>query len=274
MKMIQNLISALAAIAFFIPFASAAFARDAAEPRVVRVGTEAAYPPHNFIAADGVIDGYDIAILYVVNEMIPELEFEYVPVAWDGLFAALEAGELDIIASSIGKNAERKARYLFSEIPYRYEDQSIIFKKDRADIHSLDDLFGKTVAVSTGTQIAGRMEEFNEKNGNQIKLVYTDGNLNNTLLGIDSGRVDAVVNDMIPASFAARELGIEIDSRVIREFSANPIYFLFRKSDDGMYYRELIDKALEQLAEDGVLMELSIEYLGDDYTLDETARGN
>ena len=274
MKTIRNLISIVVAVVLVISFASVVSAQDAVEPKVVKVGTEGAYPPHNYVREDGVVDGFDIAVLRAVDELIPELEFEYVPTAWDGIFVALEVGEFEIIGSSLGKNAEREERYLFTEIPYRYGAESIIFKSGRTDINTLEDLFGKVVATSIGTQRTSKVEEYNEKNGNQIELIYTDGNINNALLEVDSGRVDATINNIIPASIGAEELGIEIDSRVIEEFGFTPIHFLFVKTDEGERYRDLVDKALEQLIADGTLAEISIEYLGADYSTEEAARRN
>ena len=58
---------------------STASADDTISPEVVIIGTEGAYPPYNFIAKDGTVDGYDAAVARAVDELIPEIEFKFQP---------------------------------------------------------------------------------------------------------------------------------------------------------------------------------------------------
>ena len=55
-----------------------------------------------------------------IDERIPGITFKFEPTAWDGIFVALESGKFDIIASQIGRNAEREKKYLFPDTPYFY----------------------------------------------------------------------------------------------------------------------------------------------------------
>lgn len=82
--------------------------KKAAKEKVVIVGTEGAYPPYNFVNKKGEADGYDIDVIKAIDERIPGITFKFEPTAWDGIFVALESGKFDIIASQIGKNAERR----------------------------------------------------------------------------------------------------------------------------------------------------------------------
>lgn len=241
---------------------------------VVRIGTEGAYPPYNYVRADGVVDGYDIAVARAVDELIPELSFEYVPTAWEGIFVALEGGDFDAIASNLGKNAQREAKYLFSKVPYLWGASQIVFKAGRTDIHSLADLAGKKVAAGIGTNTTTRLEEYIAQSGTRIEIVYTDGNIATALQEIDSGRVDATLSSIITTKLTADELGIKIDGSTAPELGISPIHLLFVKNADGERYRDLVDVALQKLLDNGTLKELSIKYLGKDYSTRAAVEGN
>ena len=67
---------------------------------------------------------------------------------WDAIFAGLDAGRFDVIANQVSINAERQAKYDFSD-PYTVSTGVIVVKKgDDSDISSFDDLKGKTTAQS------------------------------------------------------------------------------------------------------------------------------
>ncbi|MCI1858538.1 MAG: transporter substrate-binding domain-containing protein [Sporolactobacillus sp.] len=232
----------------------------------VNVGTEGAYPPYNYVDKNGKADGYDIAVMRAVDKKVPALKFKYIPTAWDSIFVALESGKFDIIASDLGKNAEREKKYLFSVQPYLYGNSQIIYKAGRTDIKSLKDLYGKKVAAGVGTNTTTALENFNKKNGNKIKIKYTDGNINNALQEIDSGRVDATISSIITTKLTAKKLGIKIGGTTAPELGIAPIHLLYVKNDRGRKYQKLIDKALVSLRKDGTLKKLSIKYLGRDYT--------
>ncbi|WP_444658109.1 transporter substrate-binding domain-containing protein [Caproiciproducens sp. R2] len=98
--------------------ASSASSDSGTKVETVIVGTEGAYPPFNYVDADGTVDGYDMAVVRALDELIPEVEFKFQPTAWDSIFVALESGKFDMIASQIAKNPSREEKYQFSELPY------------------------------------------------------------------------------------------------------------------------------------------------------------
>lgn len=241
---------------------------------VVKVGTEGAYPPYNFINEEGEVDGYDIAVVKAVDELLEDVSFEFVPTAWDGIFVALDAGEFQFISSNLTKNDEREAKYLFADEAYNYEGVQLIFKAGRNDIKSLEDLKGKKVAAGVGNANTTFLEQYNEANNNEIEIVYTDGNINNALLELENDQVDATIGSIITTQLTADELGIEIDSILLEELEIKPVYFLFSQSEENGALKEQIDDALRQLKEDGVLTELSIQYFGRDQSTEEAAQAN
>lgn len=266
MKKISILILATAVLSSSAIWAAPKKAKTPKE-KVVIVGTEGAYPPYNFVNSKGEADGYDIDVIKAIDERIPGIKFKFEPTAWDGIFVALESGKFDIIASQIGWNAEREKKYLFSEQPYFYGFSVIVFKKGRTDIKNTKDLWGKTVLAGVGSYNTTWLEEYNKKNGNPIKIQYSDGNVAVGFKDIADGRVDANLNDPIVADKFAEENKLPLDWVVLDEQETAPVYFLYAKNKSGEEYRALIEKALAEIKADGTLSKISLKWFGKDYSI-------
>lgn len=239
----------------------------AAKEQVVIVGTEGAYPPYNFVNKKGEADGYDIDVMNAIAERIPGITFKFEPTAWDGIFVALESGKFDIIASQISRNAEREKKYLFADTPYFYGYSVITFKKGRTDIKNTKDLYGKTVTAGVGSYNTTWLEEYNKKNGNPIKVQYNDGNAAVFFKDIADGRVDATLTDPITTDTYAKENNLPLEWVVLDEQETAPAYFLFANNKNGQKYRDLVEKALQEIKADGTLSKISEKWFGKDYSV-------
>ena len=235
--------------------------------QIVTVGTEGAYPPYNFVNKKGEADGYDIDVMKAIAEHIPGITFRFEPTAWDGIFVALESGKFDIMASQISKNAEREKKYLFADNPYFYGYSVIAYKKGRTDIQNTKDLHGKTVTAGVGSYNTTWLEEYNRRNGNPIKVQYNDGNAAVFFKDIADGRVDATLTDPVTTDTYAKENNLPLDWVVLDEQDTAPAYFLFANNKNGQKYKELVDKALQEIIADGTLSRISIKWFGKDYSV-------
>ncbi|MDR2633292.1 MAG: transporter substrate-binding domain-containing protein [Treponema sp.] len=246
--------------------------KESSAVTTIRVGTEGAMPPYNYVTEQGEAAGYDIAVVKAIVALLPEYQVEFVPTAWDGIFVALEGGEFDLLASYLGWRKEREEKYYLSTVPYLWSGYSLVFKEGRTDIRSLKDLEGKKVASGVGTASTTLLEEYIKQTGANIEIVYTDGNIANALTEIDTDRVDATINSTITTQLTANTLGYRIDSLPLTEegWSVISIHLLFPKTEKGKTLRDQFDGALRQLLSNGKLRELSREYLfGRDYTTRE-----
>jgi L-cystine transport system substrate-binding protein len=270
MKRITRLSSLLLVLSIFT-FSFAAFA-ESNDVKTVVIGTEGAYAPFNYINEAGEPDGYDIAVAKALDELIPELTFTFEPTEWSSIFVALEAGKFDIIVSEIAWNEDRAAKYLFSDTPYGWSTNAIIFAKGRTDIKTIEDLYGKTVTAGLGSANTTWLENYNAENGDPIAISYSDGDVSKMLYEIVEGRVDATLNNPVTAGLIAKEQGIEIDwVPWTTDGSATPVYILYANNENGQSYKDLIEPALQTLLENGTLKALSEQYLGADYSTSEAA---
>ncbi|MDR1257018.1 MAG: transporter substrate-binding domain-containing protein [Spirochaetaceae bacterium] len=239
---------------------------------LLRIGTEGAMPPYNFVNEKGEADGYDVALVKAIVDLLPEYRAEFVPTAWDGIFVALEGGEFDLLASYLAWRPEREEKYYLSKLPYMWYSYSVVFKKGRGDIRSLKDLEGKKIAAGVGAAYTVQLEEYIKRTGAKIEIVYTDGNVANALTELDNGRVDATISSFVTTQITADRLGYQIDSLPLTEdgWTVGSIHLLFPKTEKGRLLRDRFDGALEKLIANGKLREISRQYLfGKDYTTKE-----
>ncbi len=133
---------------------------------ILRVGTDAAYEPFEYIDEDGNFAGFDIELITMIaEEMGRELELQNVQ--WDGIIPGLMNGNYDCLISAMTITEERMKQINFSD-PYFTIKQAIVVRENDESITGAADLVGKTIAVQNGTtgdlyasQIEGvRMKRF------------------------------------------------------------------------------------------------------------------
>lgn len=157
--------------------------------KVLRVGTTADFPPFEFKAGSKTEEyaGFDIDLIHAIgDELGYKVEIQNLP--FDGLLTALNAGNIDVVISSVSITPQRQERVLFSE-PYYHSGLSIVVPEDNEDIKSLEDLVGKRVAVQIGTTAAQKVIEMDGVQVNEFSS-FAD-----TFADFKNGGVDAVVND-------------------------------------------------------------------------------
>jgi ABC-type amino acid transport substrate-binding protein len=94
------------------------------------VGAEVGYPPMEYMTDDGTeFIGFDIDVSKRLGELLG-LEVEIINTNWDGIFAGLEKGQYDLIASSVSITEERQERYILTE-PYVSNALCIVVKSGK-----------------------------------------------------------------------------------------------------------------------------------------------
>ena len=112
--------------------------------KTVRMGTEGAYPPYNFLNDDGEVAGFERE---VGDELCAraELTCEWVTNEWDSIIPNLVSGNYDVIIAGMSITAERDEVIDFSEA-YTQPDPSAYL------VMSTDiDLENGVIAAQTGT---------------------------------------------------------------------------------------------------------------------------
>lgn len=155
-------------------------------------GSDATWPPLEFVDENGDIVGFEIDLIKAISER-SGVPMTIRNVAWDGIFAGLHNGAYDAVASGVTVLEERKATMDFTT-PILEVTQSIIIRNNSAPIANESDLSGKSVGVQIGTTGHFAVEKIP---GVTVKAYDEIGLAIEDLL---NGNVDATVADSIIAA--------------------------------------------------------------------------
>ncbi len=227
----KKLILTTAALAFT---ASMTMAQD-----VVRLGTEGAYPPWNFVNDAGEIDGFEREL---GDELCTraELNCEWVTNEWDSIIPNLVSGNYDAIIAGMSITEERDAVIDFTQA-YTPPDPSLYLAASE-DV----DLAGGVIAAQTGTIQAGYVAE---SGATLVEFATPD----ETVAAVRNGEVDAVLAD---ASFVQGVAGQGDGLMVVGDpvELGGGVGMGLRESDAEL--KEKFDAAIGSMKEDGSLNEL------------------
>lgn len=114
------------------------------------IGTDATYPPFEFVDPQGQISGVDIEIGKEIGRTLGK-EVEFRNINFDGLQTALQTGAVDLLISSVSATPERRKSLDFSD-PYLKTGLSVLVAKD-SPVTKAEDLYapGRKVVVRLGT---------------------------------------------------------------------------------------------------------------------------
>jgi glutamine transport system substrate-binding protein len=159
-----------------------------AETGVVRIGTDATFPPfESHDPASGEVVGFDVDLARDLFGMLNyEVEFDIVPL--DGLIPGLNRNDFDCILSAYTMTAERHEQVLFSA-PYFETGMAILTRTDDSAVTGIADLVGTRIGVqlgSTGERLAKRI--FRAEVFSYDSIIQAFG-------ALEAGAVHAVLND-------------------------------------------------------------------------------
>jgi polar amino acid transport system substrate-binding protein len=215
------------------------------------VCTSADYPPLESIDQSGEYVGYEIDLARAAAELMG-LEANFQNMNFNGLLPALDSGRCDVAWS--GLYVDPKRTKTFSTVPYQDSGSVIMVQAGNpADIHSPEDLAGKTVASQNGANLLKLAEEIsaeNEANGLEPSNVQGYDKFEEAVQQLAVGRADAVITTDLDV--AARETEQPGTFEVGYAFDDATPFGVYYKPDNPEIGDALYE-ALTQLDDDGEL---------------------
>lgn len=250
--------AALTALAFLAPLA--------ANAESLRLGTEGAYPPFNFIDSSGKIDGFDVEIGLELCKRIGA-DCTVVAQDWDGIIPGLLADKYDFIIASMFITQERKKQVDFTDPYYLAAMTHVLPKNSGITEFTSESMAGKIIGAQSGTTQADFAEAVYPDA--EIRLYPTQDEVN---LDMASGRIDLQVGDMLPML----DWVTKTDDGSCCELAGDPITdpkyvgdgvgIALRQEDDDL--RERLNAALKEIRADGTYKAINDKYFTVDvYTM-------
>ncbi|MET9157706.1 ABC transporter substrate-binding protein [Streptomyces parvulus] len=148
--------------------------------------------PLTFFATDNkTVIGVEPDIASLVADVLG-LELRTNAVSWENIFVGLDSAKYDVGFSNITVTEERKEKYDFAT--YREDNLAFEARKDSGlKVTGPEDVAGRTVAVSSGTNQEKLLIEWskeNEKAGREPVDIKYYQNESDTYLALRSGRID------------------------------------------------------------------------------------
>lgn len=249
MKKIIALLLCLAMVFCFVGCVTANNESDVADDNTLVMGTNAAFPPYEFVDDNNNIVGIDAEIAAAVAEKLGK-KLKIKDMEFDSLLTAVQSGAIDFALAGMTVNDERKLTVDFSDT-YATGVQVIIVT-DGSAIATVDDLEGKTIGVQAGT--TGDIYCTDDFGQDMVKQ-YQNGAL--AVAALKNGQVDCVVIDNEPAkNFVAANDGLKIlDTEYAVEDYAAAI------SKENTELKDDFNKALKELKDEGKIDEIINKYI-------------
>ena len=223
----------------------AALAQD-----VVRIGTEGAYEPYNYIdQATGELTGYEIEL---GNELCKRaaVNCEFVQNAWDSIIPNLQSGNYDLIMAGMSITAERDEVIDFSQnyIP----PASSAYLALTADVAVGE---GAVIAAQTGTIQAGYVAE---SGATLLEFATPD----ETVAAVKNGEADAVFADKDYLAPIAADSNGELVLLANEVQLGGGVGIGLRESDTEL--KDKMNAAIQSMKDDGSLNAMIKKWFGDE----------
>ena len=238
----KNLIFATTALVM-----SAGFALADGDGKTIRMGTEGAYPPYNFINDAGEVDGFERELGDELCKRA-ELTCEWVTNEWDSIIPNLVSGNYDTIIAGMSITDAREEVIDFTQNYFPPAASAYAAKSADADIA------GGVVAAQTSTIQAGHVAE---SGATLLEFATYD----ETVAAVNNGEADAVFADKDALAPTVEE-------------SAGALMFVgddvplgggiglgLRESDTEL--KDKFNAAIQSMKDDGSLNKLIIKWFGE-----------
>jgi len=218
---------------------------------VITFGTNAEFPPFEFVASSGVIDQYDGIDMAIAKQIAEEngMTAAVENMEFDSLLVALQNGQIDAAIAGMTVTDERKEAVDFS-VPYYTATQVMIVKED-SDIAAAADMADRKICVVQGytgeicvQDLGYPYEAF--KKGTEAIMELVNGKCD--VVVIDSATAQKYVNDN-------EGLKIVEDASA---FESEEYAIAVKKGNTELL--DMLNKVIEAKLADGTISELGAQY--------------
>lgn len=230
---------------------------------VIKVVTDAKYPPFQYIDESGKMVGFEVDLWDAVAKQLG-VKLEVTSVAFDSLIPGVQSGRWDIAMEGITDNAERQQVVSFVDYGYTTSSAYVLAEKGAAITDHLG-LCGMTGAAQSGTEWVGmittEMATACTEAGKPAPTVSEFGTSEATLLSVYSGRTDFVLTSAASAQEIQKSAPHPVKVIAMPILPRKPSGIAFRKDEQNL--GEALLAALKEVRANG-----SYEKIYKDWSVD------
>lgn len=216
------------------------------------VGANIGNVPWEFQDTTGKFVGFEIDLVNEIGLLL-DRKIEIINIPFNGLFAAVQSGRVDIAISSIGITPKRLESMSFTQ-PYYDSDQSLTTVKGNG-IESLNDLRNKIIAVDTGSTGDIWATENKQKYG--FAEIRRYEGLAPAMLDVVIGRVKGYISDIPALLYYTKD---KPNLVVVERIPTGGRYSLMMGKNKPLV--DQANKAITSLKLDGVINTLHAKWFG------------
>lgn len=224
---------------------------NAKDADTLTFGTNAEFPPFEFVSSKGLIDQYDGIDIAVAKQIGDDngMSVSIENMEFDSLLIALQNGQIDAVIAGMTVTEERKEAVDFST-PY-YVAKQVMIVKEGSDIKKAADMADKKIVVIQGytgetcvNDMGYKYEAFKKGTEAVMELV--------------NGKCDVVVID---SATAAKYIGDNEGLVIVEDdeaFASEEYAIAVAKGNEELLVK--INASIEKMIADGTINELSAKY--------------
>jgi polar amino acid transport system substrate-binding protein len=264
----KKIISLLTALCLLLSAGVLALAEDASLTAITEkgefvLGLDDAFPPMGFRDEDDNIVGFDIDVAAAVCEKL-NVKLVCQPVDWETKELELSSGAIDCIWNGFTVTDERREVMDFSNA-YLSNQQVLCVRADD-DAAAVEDAYGRTLGYQSGSSAEGLLNADDGKLAANFGDTFGYDTYLMALMDLENGNVDAVLGDLTLLSYQIAQEANAGKFKVLTGSVADEEFAIgMRKGDTALV--EAVNTALNELAQEGVLAEISTKWFGSDITL-------
>lgn len=222
----------------------------------IRIATEGAYPPFNYV--DQAVNepaGFEIDLGRAICSAL-RATCTFVVQDWDTMIDALKHDQFDAIMSSMEITDERRRRIAFSKPYYRIPSALIAARDNDQTRSSPADLAGRSIGATADSEFLSFLED-----AYKTSSIRSYDKIEEAELDLQTGRIDYVLGDKLALStFIATRDGAAC-CRFVADLPVDRgggIGIGVRKTDPELL--ALFDKAIDQVEADGTYARIREKY--------------
>ena len=238
-------------------------AQDQAAPagrawKEVRIASEGARPPLNFINAENELDGFEIDLGRALCARM-KVTCTFVTQDWDSLIDGLRKNQYDAIMSDMEITDARLEKISFSKAYLHMPSAFVSARKRQIRGATPEDLAGRTIGVAAGSPHQAFLDDLYTKS-----TVQTYENNAAAILDLAEGRIDAVLGEKDELTDFLQKRYEAKCCKLLADIPRDPSYFGegigigVRQQDTDL--KTMFDKALDEITADGTYAKIAAKY--------------